>query len=179
MNNSWVCIDSNAVTYLLEAMATGKQPIDNLAAEKISLLRTYLYRDGTFCISPTVRAEYSKIRDDVRRKYHTDLGDFLLDDTVKPDSRVLEIRTSELARFHRGRRKLNDCRIVAEAELGGCKCLLTFDESLLKNLKCHTRGINLSTPSAFWSSLKVPQGSSPVKCPRPTNPLSKESWWIW
>lgn len=179
MNNSWVCIDSMAVTYLLDAMATGKCPVDALAAEKISLLRTYLYRDETLYISSTVKAECSKIPDDEWRKCHVNLEDLLLEDALKPDIRELEIRTGEYMQFHKGDQKRNDCRIVAEAELGGCECLLTYDQALIENLAGRTRGIRLLTPKDFWSSLNVPHGSRPVRLPHPINPLSKETWWIW
>lgn len=167
------------VTYLLEAMATGKRPVDDLADEKISLLRTYLYRDEKFYISSTVKAECSKIPDDEWRKCHVNLEDLLLEDALKPDIRAVEIRTNEYMQLHKGTQKRNDCRIVAEAELGGCKYLLTYDQALIKNLAGRPDGIRLLTPLAFWSSLDVPHGSNPVLKPHPTNPLSQETWWKW
>lgn len=179
MNRSWVCIDSNAVTYLLEAMAAGTCPVGALAAEKISLLRTYLYRDEILHMSPTVEAEYSKIRDEARRKHHVNLGNALLGDTLEPDMQELETRTHEYLQLHRGDQNRNDCQIVAEAELGGCDCLLTYDPALLANLAGRTHGISLLTPKDFWSSLNIPRGSAPVRLPHPTSPLSKETWWIW
>lgn len=181
MSDHWVCIDSNAVTYLVEAMTAGKCPVDVLAEEKISLLRTYLYRDEILYISPGVEAEYKQIQGDARHKHHVDIGNILLGDTLKPDMRELEARTMEYAKLHKGDRNLNDCRIVAEAELGGCECLLTYDKALLADLIGRTHRIRLFTPKSFWSSLKIPRGSKPVRAPAPhsTNPLSRETWWVW
>ena len=93
--------------------------------------------------------------------------------------RELEIRTGEYIQLHKGDRNHNDCRIVAEAELGGCEYLLTYDQALLANLADRTHGIRLLTPKVYWSSLNLPHGSEPVRLPHPTNPLSKETWWIW
>lgn len=179
MSNSWVCIDSNAATYLVEAIMTGKRPDDALAAEKISLLRTYLYSDVILCITLGVDVECSKIRDEERRKCHENLFKVLLDEALKPDMRELETRTSEYSQIHKGDRNRNDCRIIAEAELGGCEFLLTRDTTLIKKLDDRTHKIRLLTPEDFWSSLNIPCGSKSVRQPHPTNPLSQETWWIW
>ena len=72
-----------------------------------------------------------------------------------------------------------DCRVVAEAESGRLKVLLTFDLRLLKNLVNHTRGVALRRPSEHWTAMSIPHGERPVWTPHQTHPLYLERWWKW
>ncbi len=176
---SLVCIDSNAVTYLVDAIMNGGQPIGDVASEKISLLRTYLYRDDTLHISPTVKEEYEKIKNEIKRKNHQGIADILLSDVSPPDSSLVESRASEYSIHHKGVKNKKDCKILAEAELSGCNILLTYDQTLLKNLRSKTQTLKLCEPSKYWNSIGINKGAKPVRSPHDTNPLACQTWWKW
>lgn len=171
-----ICIDSNAMTYLVEAMTEVRQPVGNVAGEKIALLRIYLHHDGTLYISPTVRAEYEKMQEGVQKHHHHNADKVVLGDTLFADQTNINSRTDEYFALHQ---EINDCRILAESELGGADVLLTYDMTFLKRLKGKTHKIELFTPSEFWSKLQIPRGSRPAKSPALGNPLAKATWWVW
>ncbi len=177
--NSLVCIDSNAITYLVEAIMKGEKPIGDVADEKISLLRTYLYRNETLYISPTVKEEYEKIKNEIKRQNHQGIADILLSDISPPDITLVESRKSEYSKHHQGEKNKKDCKILAETELGGCNVFLTYDQALLINLRGKTHKMKLSEPSEYWNNIGIAKGTSPVRAPHATNPLSRETWWIW
>jgi predicted nucleic acid-binding protein len=171
-----VCVDSNAMTYLVEAMSDGACPVGSVAAEKIALLRIYLYREDILYLSPTVKSEYQNIRDNLRRFHHEQMADILLDDITRVDSTAIEARKTEYLASHD---KEKDCRILAECELGGGNVLLTYDQKFLRRLQGKTRNISLSAPSEFWAKLAIPKGVRPSKILHSSNPLSKQTWWVW
>jgi len=72
-----------------------------------------------------------------------------------------------------------DCKILAEAEVGGCEYLLTYDQDFLRNLREKTYAIKMMTPTEFWQALNIQKGSKPAKIPYSKNQLSKETWWVW
>lgn len=176
---SLICIDSNAMSYLVDAMTQGCKPTGNVADEKIALLRTYLYRNDILYISPTVKEEYEKIKSDVNRRNHQGIADILLGDIPASVPTIIESRILEYSKHHSGEKNKKDCKILAEAELGGSQILLTYDKIFLINLRGKTRGIKMSTPSEYWNNIGIPKGSRPVRAPYSTNPLSRETWWIW
>ena len=171
-----VAIDSNAMTYLVDAMTAGCRPSGELAREKIALLRNYLYRDDILYISATVAAEYKRIKEERLRHYHQELADILLGEIVEMDPSEIKSRTAEYSAFHS---RHNDCRILAESELGGASVLLTYDRDFMKRLRSRTRLIELLSPSEFWVQLNIPRGARPAKSPSPSNPLAKKLWWVW
>lgn len=164
------------MTYLVKAMSEVCQPVGDVAEEKIALLRIYLYRDDTLYISPTVRAEYEKIQEEARKHYHHNADEVVLGNTLDADQTRIDSRADEYFALHP---KRNDCRILAESELGGADILLTYDTDFLKRLKGKAHKVKLFTPSELWSQLQIPKGTSPAKSPAPSNPLAKESWWVW
>ena len=172
-----VCIDSNAMSYLVDAMTTAGRPGGNLAEEKIALLRIYLYRDDILYISSTVREEYEKITNEENRRNHQSIDDILLRDIPTSDPQLIEARMLEYCKHHPGKNK--DCKILAEAELSGCQSLLTYDQVFLKRLRGKTHSINILEPSEYWHSIGIPRSSRPRRVPHVTNPLSRETWWIW
>ncbi len=69
----WVGIDSNALTYLLDAMdETYGLRIDPaaIAPERLAMIRCFFYADCSFWVSPTVRAEYLRIGDREKQAKH-------------------------------------------------------------------------------------------------------------
>lgn len=179
MKNHKVCIDSNALSYLVDAMTSGIKPTGNEADEKLALLHAYLYRNDILYISPTVRIEYERIRDEKKRINHQEVADILLGEILLSDNDIVQSKTLEYCKFHLGKNNEKDCRILAEAELGGCKIILTYDQDFIKKLHDKTHGIRIMKPSDFWHSLDIPKKSRPVTVPHHTNPLSKETWWTW
>lgn len=175
--NGLVAIDSNALTYLVEAMEPGYDPADDapgLAAERIAMIRTYLYAGVQFWVMPTVEAEYNRIRDPSRHLRHQrTVWILLLDAPVDAPSDSLTARARQLASHHPG---ANDCRIVAESEASGVCSLVTRDDTLIANLQPHTK-LLLQYPSLFWASLGISPGASPLFQPHTTNALAQVSWW--
>lgn len=49
-----ISLDSNSLTYLVEAMTNGGEPVGEAADEKIAMLRIYFYRNDTLYHSVTV-----------------------------------------------------------------------------------------------------------------------------
>jgi hypothetical protein len=136
----FVAIDSNALTYLVEAMEPGYDPardVPNLAAERIAMIRTYLYGGIQFWVMPTVEAEYNQIRGRSRHLDHQQAAWVLLHDApLDTPSKSLDIRASQLAAHHPG---ANDCRVVAESEASGVLALVTRDDDLIEDLRSHTK----------------------------------------
>lgn len=177
--DSLIAIDSNSMTYLVEAMSDGSNPSGNNSDEKIALLRIYLYQDNGLYISTTVRKEYEKIADEGKRRSHQGVADILLGDIPTSDQNLVESLMSEYNTYHSGERNKKDCRIIAEAELGGANIFLTYDKKLLKNLRVNTHSINILEPSNYWHSIAIPHGSRPIRSPSAKNPLSRNTWWVW
>jgi len=167
-------------------MNSGVKPADSLAGEKIALLRTFLYLDGGLYISQTVREEYKKIIDDNgkevddqrRQKYerHERTDYALLKDIPQCAPFLVEERTQFYNKMHSG---YKDCKILAEAELGGCGILLTYDCKFWRHLYDKVQNIRIMKPSEFWQEQNLQKGVSPVLKPDLTNPLANEKWWIW
>jgi hypothetical protein len=175
--NELVAVDSNALTYLVEAVQPRYDPTRDppaLAAERVAMIRAYLYGGVQFWVMPTVEAEYNKIRDPSRHLRHQRAAWILLHDApIEAPSNALDARASQLAFHDPG---ASDCRIVAEAETSGVPSLLTRDEALIANLQPHSK-LLLQYPSQFWASLRISPGSTPVLEPHPTNPLAHAVWW--
>jgi hypothetical protein len=69
-NGPHVGLDSQCLSYLLDAIAGISEPTDLLAAEKKALLRSWFYKSGTFVLTETVISEVSRIRNIDRREFH-------------------------------------------------------------------------------------------------------------
>lgn len=171
-----VCADSNAMTYLVEAMTNVSRPTGDVAAEKMALLRIYLYRSDVLYLSQSVEWEYQQIKDGKRKQDHKQIADILLGEIRSVDSNAIEARATEYLVYHR---RQKDCRVLSECELGGGDVLLTYDQDFLKRLRGKTKKIQLCAPSEYWSRLAVPKGVRPMTLPHSSNPLSREAWWVW
>ena len=179
MKNNKVSIDSNALSYLVDAMMNGKNPVGNEADEKIALFRVFLYSDDYLYVSPTVRAEYKKIKEEKKRTNHQEIADNLLEDILVSNYSLINTRAKEYNKFHSGKINEKDCKILAESEIGVCNLILTYDQGFYKKLHDKTHSIKMMKPSDYWVSLGIPHNSKPVTEPHPTNPLSKKTWWRW
>ena len=170
-----VCLDSQCLSYLVDAMSVTSAPVGDLAEQQLALFRCFLYRPGGFHVTPTVTAECGRIRNAARLALHSSYSQTLIGETRPIDQRQIDARTRSLQTFHSD---ADDCRILAEAEDGSLSVMLTFDTRLINRLGQHT-SVRLVRPVDFWVSLNIPRGSKPVTAPRADNPLSLESWWQW
>ncbi len=99
-----IAIDSNALTYLLEAMEPAYDPSNDdfaLACERLAMIRSYLYAEQCFYILPQVEAEYRRIRHEDWRTAHEELVGALLLETDWPlDSNTVACRKAEFLNLH-------------------------------------------------------------------------------
>jgi hypothetical protein len=173
-NTTHVGLDSQCVSYLLDGIAGISEPRDSLAEEKKALLRIWFYQPGTFILSETVISEVAKIRNLDRRRFHESFIQTLFLDYPVRDLAAVQARS---AHFHLSHPKLSDCRILAEAEELQLDFLLTYDHDFWKRLSASSSTSKLIKPSAYWRSLGIAKGATPVTVPHHTNPLSQQSWW--
>ena len=175
-NRPHVGLDSQCLSYLLDAIAGISEPSDDLADEKIALLRSWFYKPGTFVLTETVITEVSQIRSIDRRELHESFISTLFIDYPVRDLAAVQSRALQFKASHP---KLNDCRILAEAEELGLDFVLTYDQDFWKRLSNSSGITKLMKPSDYWVSLGIQKGAKPVTVPHHTNPLSEQSWWRW
>lgn len=170
-----VFVDSNCLTYVIEAFEGIGEPSDSLAQEKVALVRAYLYTPGTLWTTSTVNREWKDIRDPAKRARHQSWTSVLFGECHVQDPAAVALRGAEFQRTHRG---LNDCMTVAEVEDVGGDVLLTFDKKLVNRLGPIAH-VNLTTPARYWRALAIPRGATPCQIPRYDNPLAGQTWWLW
>ncbi len=176
MNDKLIGIDSQCVSFLIDAMQNVRVPNDSLAEEKIALFRTYLYTPGTLYVTPTVTEECAAIRNIAMKELHESYIMVLIGESQIRDPRNVETRVRELERYHSGK---NDCRILAEAEDAEFYALLSYDNNFLNRLKAVLSSVKLYRPTEYWSQLNISHGAKPDKVPHRNNPLAKQAWWKW
>jgi predicted nucleic acid-binding protein len=100
------------------------------------------------------------------------------------DDAAATARAKKLGQYHQAReggekrRREEDCRVVAEAELAEADALLTFDKTLQKNLGSHAR-LRLLAPLEYWTALAIPHRATPVREPDKSHPLYHADWLRW
>jgi predicted nucleic acid-binding protein len=175
-----VAVDSNMLTYLHDATSPSFNPdLDpdrDLVAQKLALVRTLFYWDGTLRLVPTVTAEYQRIKESVRRESHDVFAMVLFDEVVDLDDQRVEGLKQHYLKFHSDS---DDCGIVAEAELAGTDVLLTYDEGLRRHLNSQLNSLRLMDAQQFWNGLGIPRGAPPHVLPKHGNPLLERTWWVW
>lgn len=176
MTEQRVGLDSQCLSYLIDAASGVTEPTDPLAEERKALLRAWFYGPGRFFVSETVLSECARIRGTERRQLHESFGAITYWGLPIRDAGAVAKREAEFARLHP---KASDCRILAEAEDLVLDTLLTYDEQLMKRLSSASSTVALATPSDFWLHLAIPRGAKPHSIPHATNPLSGQSWWRW
>ncbi len=172
-----VGIDSQCLSYLLDAIAGISEPTDPLADERKALIRIWFYTPETYFVSSTVIEECEKIRNEERRAFHRSFIDTLFSDPPIRDLKYVEERSTELLRLHPG--KTSDCRVLAESEEIGVNVLLSYDQQFLRRLDKSSSSLELTMPSSYWAGLCLPHGVRPCTVPDQSNPLNTETWWRW
>jgi predicted nucleic acid-binding protein len=175
-NGPHVGLDSQCLSYLLDAIAGISEPTDLLAEEKKALLRSWFYTPGTFVLTETVISEVSRIRNIDRREFHESFISTLFLEYPVRDLAAVQARAAQFEAYHPNS---NDCRILAEAEELRLNLVLTYDHKFWKRLYNVSGTTKLMKPLACWTSRGIPKGAKPVTVPHHTNPLSMQSWWRW
>jgi hypothetical protein len=169
-------IDSQCLSYVIDAMAGISEPSDSLAVQKLALVRLFFHLPDTLWVTPTVTLECARIRNTDRAALHASFIRVLFGELQIKKQQSVNARAADLRRHHSGE---NDCTILAEAEDVGHNVLLTFDTNFVRHLASHAAGVELLQPAEYWEHLALPRGSTPDKVPHSMNPLSAESWWRW
>lgn len=169
-----VGIDSQCVTYLIEALSGIYDPVsdpdEKLRSEKIAL--AWISQYTTLEITSTVISELMGIKEFTKRIQHEHFQCFYLIENVDFLWQQNEERVNELLKYHN---KLKDCRILAEAETAGCAYLILNDKDFIKRLSNYTP-IKLMKPSDYWKISSFWQ-FTPRWFPIETNPLAGLSWY--
>lgn len=176
MTEQKVGLDSQCLSYLIDAASGTTEPRDVLVDERKALLRAWFYGPGRFVVSETVLSECAGIRGLARRELHESFGAIAYWGLPVRNVGAVAKREAELMLQHP---MANDCRIVAEAEDLQLHTLLTCDKNLMKRLSSVSLSVVLAKPSEFWLSLGISPGAKPHSIPHPTNPLSGQTWWRW
>lgn len=172
-----IAVDSNCLTYLVSVINDVIQPSDRLATEKIALFRILIYSPPVY-FTNTVKDEYDKIPDEKRKEMHDNTVVLEYHQIIFGLSKIITIAT-EYNKYHKGRKQLRDCKILAEAELMKADMLLTYDDDFYNHLRCRSTHVKLLKPSDCWDKLSIPHGAKPILRPKSTNPMSNETWWKW
>ena len=141
----------------------------------MAALRVFLYHDVVI-IPPTVGKEFRRITDPARRQEHEMFARVHLIEPNHLDPKKVDALARYYFRLHP---EMNDCRIVAEAELLRIDFLLTYDKDLFKRLGRLEGYPLLVSPSWFWDFMKIPRGTAPKWEPHPSHPLAGASWLRW
>ena len=173
MNKKSVAIDTNSLVYLTQAFNIGYNPQEDKdlfrRPQRVAMFQIFIYQICNLCIVPTVQAESKK--DNQNRIIAVHLHEILPHDVNKQE-------LNQLLKRYNNHHDMKDCKILAEAEVSGCDCLLTFDNKLIANLK-DKAGVKIMFPSLFWHDNAPPKNSPLYLRPAWDNPKSQESWYIW
>ena len=117
-------------------------------------------------------AEVKNITDNGRAGLH-EIAMHMYGELANLPDREVARRSAELQIHHP---RVNDCTIVAEAELGGLESLLTLDADLRDNLNLRSP-LRIVKASEFWATEAPAPGTRPAHIPAPGNPLANATWW--
>jgi len=175
--SSLAALDSNSLSYLLDAVHAGEEPAahDPLREEKLALVRIMLYDEWGLYVTPQVGKECARIRNVSRAELHASWLNSIFTEVQPVNATRIEARASELLSKHVGR---GDCQMVAEAEDAGIRVLLTSDVNFISRLSAST-SVKLLRPTSYWTSLNLPIGTRPRTLPHDSNPLAAMRWWRW
>lgn len=175
--SSLVALDSNCLSYLLDAVNASEAPMqdDPLREQKLALVRVMLYDEWGLYVAPRVTEECVRIRNTSRAALHASWLNSIFSEVqpIKPAS--IAARANELLAHHAD---IDDCCVLAECEDAGIRVLLTHDDELISRLSRYT-GIQLLRPAEYWSNLGIAKGVRPQTVPHVTNPLALVRWWHW
>lgn len=185
MSRDAVALDADAFTFLMQAN-TGYDPTQDsdvkVAMERVAVFRVFLHVERIIAL-PKVKSQVARIPHGDFRTVHRGFLRVHLEEPQVDDA-AATARAKELGEYHQARegaekrRREEDCRVVAEAELAEVDALLTFYKTLQKDLGSHAR-LRLLAPLEYWTALGIPRGATPVRVPDKTHPLYSADWWRW
>jgi hypothetical protein len=172
-----ICIDSNTITYLFQAVDNYNPLNDNdtnLRNERVAMIRIRFYIGGKLRILPSVRYELNKIPDIDKWLHHITIANWLDTRQYNINNQNILHRIIYFRQFHN---KDLDCQILAEAEATKMNILLSYDNDFKKRLDQKANGVSIISPSDFFSSFNFQPCTPPKLRPDSSNPLSKKTWW--
>ncbi len=176
MKKEKIALDSNLVTFLIDAMKSESKPEGDISDQKLATLRLYLYSDCAFCIPQTVYDECMKITCNAKKIDHEHFMDTIFDDILNQDIPQMNKILCKYKKLLPNKKYKNDRIIISCAEAYKCTCFLTYDIDLLKKLN---NTIMAFEPLEFWNTHVLSKDASIKRSPRPSNPLFNENWWQW
>jgi len=170
-------LDTNCVTFLVEAMSPGTATSKSktLDDQRLALFRTFLYQKELFRLLPAVEAECQEIGDAEKKRIHYLVYVVNMIDVLNIKQKHVESLQTKFLRDHSSEK---DCRILAEAEAGGLQGLVSFDSDFRKRLNGKSP-VAIMSPTEYWDSLGILKGSTPNRVPDPTNPMASATFWRW
>ena len=126
---SEITLDSQCLSFLIDALEAVARPTDSLADQRIVLAHLYFYTPGALWVTPTVKEEFERIKDAARRDSHQSWTSALFGVRAVNDPAAVECQAAYLEQFHAGKR--NDCTVLAEAEDIGFAALLSYDHKFV------------------------------------------------
>lgn len=165
-----VAFDSNVLTAFLNANSKVVESVgDDLAS-----FRLFLYAPELM-ILPTVAVEAERIPKDEKRGEHLKWVSYHFPEAqLGHQAKRIDDRTQKLLAHH-PERDIDDCRIVAEAEMAHVDVLATIDRKI-KRLQPHT-AVRLLTPAGTLEHLGIVSGAHPQREPGSGHPLAEARWW--
>jgi len=173
-----IAIDSNALTYLIDAMELDYDPLKDIPSnkkERQAMLRIFLYQGEPFYVLPQVTKEYHDIPSYLWRNMHgSTVGALLIEYRIANQVVEIDQRKDNFLKVHQNSHK--DCQLLAEAEAAGMHVLLTRD-NIFKNALSGMTIIRIMYPSEYCESLNLQSDISPTLSPAESNPLFGKTWW--
>ncbi len=170
-----IVLDSNCVTYLLDALMGSSRPADSdpLATQKVALVRILFYAPRSLAYTEALRKEIEAIPNVSRRANHLNALDVLFSELFIHDRSALESECSQLVA-----RGINaeDARWICEAVASDAALMVTWDRALLAQA-ARVGEVRVQSPTNAYTTLGIGTGTQLRTQPAPNNPLSRESWW--
>jgi len=169
-------IDSNCLSYLIDAASGEKGAATAILEEGIALVRIWFYSTDRFSVTATVAAECSQIKNPTKNAVHAAFTSQGYWGVLVRNAEATCKRADALEHLHSGR---GDRLALAEAEDAELDILLTYDKDFLKLGSSSGSPVRLIKPTVYWKQLNVPRGTRPSNLPTAGNPLETQRWWVW
>jgi predicted nucleic acid-binding protein len=173
VSNWRVAVDSQCLTYLIDALEGISRPTDELTPQRIALATCFFYRQDCFRYTRTVEDEVRRMKEP-RRTNHLRWMEIHFAPTLPHDEHRMLGAAHAFTHYHP---PFRDCRILAECHQGHLDALVTFDLTFKKRLGPVSGPVRLLTPMEFLSSLELCVGDEPARLPHSSNPMIDDQWW--
>lgn len=171
-----IALDSNCVSYLIDACNGTIDAAAKHAAEGVALIRIWYYLSQRYYISERVLLECGHIRDEPRREIHEALSLPTYFGVAMKNSASVQKRADDLLRSHP---KVADCLVLAEAEDMEADTLLCCDNDFINRLSSTSEKVRIMRPTEYWREASLPKGAIPKVVPHTSNPLHFNTFWRW